>query len=268
MEGMLLDRDTTRMHAERFKEDSASAGLGCEFDVQVLTEANWPSYKPDTMVPPLSLRRCVEAFTRFYKRSNATKKLTWINQLGQATVQVKFPKGSKDVTASLYQASVLMTIDELGSASVSEIAETLALDTKAVKPHIAAMYMHKMTGMLNRVDESGGKLEVAKTMNEGFMHKMRKFKLTSASTHASSAGNPTDAEIDGRRKIQVDAAVVRIMKSRKTLAYQDLQDLVISQLSRQFVPQPRLIKTRVEELVTREYLRRHEDDPRMFDYLA
>jgi hypothetical protein len=43
---------------------------------------------------------------------------------------------------------------------------------------------------------------------------------------------------------------------------------VIRQLTKYFIPQPKLIKLRVEDLVTRDYLRRHDDDPKMFDYLA
>jgi hypothetical protein len=277
MEGMLLDLDSTKQYAKKFATDASSAGLGCEFEVQVLTEANWPSYKSDSLVPPPSLRRCLDCFTRFYKKTNQTRKLTWINILGQATLVVAFPKGAKEVQVSLYQASVLVTVDEFGAASVKDLASALGIEPKGVKPHIASMYMHKVFSMLTRVDEKGEKLPVGKSIadddrfmiNTDFMHKTRKFKVPIASTAASiNAGMPTDSELDGRRKIQVDAAIVRIMKSRKTMAYTELQDLVITQLTKLFVPQPKLIKQRVEDLVTREYLRRHEDDPKMFDYLA
>jgi hypothetical protein len=276
LEGMLLDLESTKKSAQTFKTDVTSAGLGTDFDVKVLTEANWPAYKPDGMVPPAELRKCVDAFQRFFKKQNATKKLTWINLLGQATMSVSFPKGSKEVSASLYQASVLVTIDTMASATPNAVAAALGLDVKAVKPHIASMFLHKVYNVLRRVDANGETVTTtAKSfgdddlfaLNRDFTFKTRKFKLVAASA-SSKEGMPTESEIDGRRKIQVDAAVVRIMKSRKTLSYTELQDLVITQLSKQFMPQPKLIKLRVEDLITREYLRRHDGDQKMLDYLA
>jgi hypothetical protein len=277
MEGMLLDRESTKQHAERFNKDAMSAGLPATFDVQVLTEANWPSYKSDTLVQPMSLKRCAEAFTRFYKRSNATRKLTWINMLGSSLLHVTFNRGAKDVSMSIYQAAVLLAVDQQRMISVAEIAEAIGFEVKAVKPHLASMYLNKQFSMIALVDKDGAKQPPNKSIqdtdrfvvNDGFMHKMRKFKVpTAMMASGAGSGMPTESEIDSRRKIQVDAAVVRIMKSRRTMNFTELQDEVIRQLTKYFIPQPKLIKLRVEDLVTRDYLRRHDDDPKMFDYLA
>jgi len=273
MEGMLLDRDSTRAFAEKFAQDSSSAGLGVEFEVRVLTAVNWPAYKSDNLQPPLSLKRCVEAFTRFYKKSHQTRRLTWINMLGSATLNLLFPKGTKDVTATLHQASVLVLVDEAGQLSVRTLAEALGLELKGLKPHIASMYLSKFQ-LLQLTNEAGEKQATAKTigdddyfaMNPEFKHSTRKFRLPAPLAKAD--GDVNAPPIDDRRKIQIDAAVVRIMKSRKTLSYAELQDMTINMLSKYFIAQPKMVKARVEDLVTREYLKRHDDDPKMFDYLA
>jgi cullin 1 len=75
-------------------------------------------------------------------------------------------------------------------------------------------------------------------------------------------------DVDQERKLTIDAAIVRTMKSRKVLAHQQLVMEVVQQLSRMFKPDFKLIKKRIEDLVQREYLERDADNQQMFKYLA
>ena len=280
MEGMLVDRETTKQHAEKFATDPASRGLTCEFQCQVLTAGHWPSYKGDKLTPPPSLRQAQDAFERFYKKRYVTRNLAWINMLGQATMMITFAKGTKEVTGSVYQAAVLAQLDDAGTLTAGKVAELLTLDPKTVRPHIASMLLHKTYTLLVKVDDTGEALPVGKNftddekiaLNPAFQHKTRKFKLPTAAGGGGGggggSGEPTDPEIEARRKIQVDACIVRVMKSRRTLQYNELQDLVIQQLSKLFTPQPKMIKTRVEDLIPRGYLKRDDDGPTQFHYLA
>ena len=103
--------------------------------------------------------------------------------------------------------------------------------------------------------------------NPAFAHKLRKFKLPppTAARAATEVGNN---EMDALRKVQVDACIVRVMKSRRTLSYNDLLDEVVRQLSRLFIPQPALVKGRIEDLIGRGYLKRNDDNRNLFDYIA
>lgn len=75
-------------------------------------------------------------------------------------------------------------------------------------------------------------------------------------------------DVDKDRRFAIDAAVVRTMKSRKVLQHQQLIMEVIQQLTRMFKPDLKLIKKRVEDLISREYLERDKDNPQLFRYLA
>ena len=68
------------------------------------------------------------------------------------------------------------------------------------------------------------------------------------------------------RQYQVDAAIVRIMKSRKTLSH----TLLISELYGQlrFPIKPSDLKKRIESLIDREYLERDTSNAQVYNYLA
>ena len=60
------------------------------------------------------------------------------------------------------------------------------------------------------------------------------------------------ASVDEDRKHAIEAAIVRIMKTRKTLDHQKLVLEASNQLLRHFKPDPKQIKKRIEELIARE----------------
>lgn len=76
----------------------------------------------------------------------------------------------------------------------------------------------------------------------------------------------TEEEIFQDRQYQIDAAIVRIMKTRKSLAHQ----LLISELFNQlrFPVKPVDLKKRIESLIEREYMCRDKDDSNTYNYLA
>ena len=63
-------------------------------------------------------------------------------------------------------------------------------------------------------------------------------------------------------------AIVRIMKTRKTLDHQKLVLEASNQLLRHFKPDPKQIKKRIEDLIAREYLERDTNNPNLYKYLA
>jgi cullin 3 len=65
-----------------------------------------------------------------------------------------------------------------------------------------------------------------------------------------------------------EAAVVRVMKSRKVLDHNSLIAEVTKQLGTRFVPDPPFIKKRIESLIERDYLERAKDDQRTYRYIS
>jgi len=100
-------------------------------------------------------------------------------------------------------------------------------------------------------------------VNPSFNCPMRKVRIPMANLDESH--NPKRVEED--RTVAIEAAVVRIMKARKTLDHQQLLAEVLSQLAF-FRPNPKVIKRRIEALIDREYLERDPDTANSYRYLA
>ena len=78
----------------------------------------------------------------------------------------------------------------------------------------------------------------------------------------------TNKSIEDDRKFVLDAAIVRIMKARKEMAYEHLKAATIDAVKGHFVPQVDSIKRRIDALVEGEYLERSEDDRNQYKYVA
>ena len=85
---------------------------------------------------------------------------------------------------------------------------------------------------------------------------------------AGAADGAGKERLDEDRKYKIDAAIVRIMKSRRTLDHRTLVATVLQVLSALFQPSPEDVKKRIEHLIDREFLQRSEEMPGTYNYLA
>lgn len=76
----------------------------------------------------------------------------------------------------------------------------------------------------------------------------------------------TNERVVQDRQHQIDAAIVRIMKTRKTLSHKLLVNELMTQL--RFPVQPGDLKKRIGSLIEREYLDRDPNDASLYVYLA
>lgn len=93
-------------------------------------------------------------------------------------------------------------------------------------------------------------------------------KETSKGSDAAAGNGGVPKAVEEDRRHLLEAAIVRIMKARKTLKHNDLIAEVSRQLSARFAPDPQSVKKRIESLIEREYLERNQDDRKVYSYLA
>ncbi|KAG0992593.1 hypothetical protein G6F27_014173 [Rhizopus arrhizus] len=100
------------------------------------------------------------------------------------------------------------------------------------------------------------------TVNTGFTANLARIKIQSLASKVESDAERknTKDKVDEERLHQIEAAIVRIMKDRKSMEHNLLIAEVTKQLSPRFLPSPVMTKKRIEALIDREYLERNPED--------
>eukprot|EP01063_Lacrimia_lanifica_P038798 TRINITY_DN8342_c0_g1_i1.p1 TRINITY_DN8342_c0_g1~~TRINITY_DN8342_c0_g1_i1.p1 ORF type:complete len:794 (+),score=309.74 TRINITY_DN8342_c0_g1_i1:92-2383(+) len=270
LEGMLADQDNAKTLGNKFKDylDNGGIKLGMDFMAHVLTAGFWPAFKHDKLEPPAEIRNCVEHFTKFHDKAFQQRKLTWIHSLGIVTIFRKFPKGPREMTVTPYQGSVLLLFNDTGSVKVGDAHERLKLPIDDIGRTFHSLAYGKFP-VIKRADGNKALRSVKEgdefTINEEFTSSTRKFKIPAVVKQEREAVVDNNQE---QRKHVVEACVVRIMKSRRTLSHNELVTETVKQLSSLFTPEVKSIKRRIEDLIQRQYLERAENDRNCYNYLA
>ncbi|KAF0692546.1 Aste57867_16358 [Aphanomyces stellatus] len=266
MEGMLNDLAIGGDHQAEFDtfQKTHQGANAIEFGVQVLTTGHWPSYTPLQINLPPQMIKCMSLFKTYYDSKTSHRRLQWVHSLGNATVRATYANNKwYDLQVTTLQAVALLLFNTDETLTFEHLQESLN-----VSPDIVKRILHSLScGKFKLVKKSPENKNIATsdtfTANMTFASPMRKLRIPMASLEESH--NPKHVEED--RSIAIEAAIVRIMKARKTLQHQQLISEVLSQLAF-FRPNPKLIKRRIEALIDREYLERDPDSTTTYRYLA
>ncbi|RHY31676.1 hypothetical protein DYB32_003258 [Aphanomyces invadans] len=237
-----------------------------DMHVQVLTTGFWPPYVPTEINLPQSLAPSKAIFEAFYASKYSGRQLQWQHSLGHCLVKATFPKGRKELAVSLFQALVLLCFnhsrDVIGFKEI--LAETEIGELRRTLQSLAC-------GKVRVLNKQPKGRDVADTdefvFNAGFTNQLMRIKINSIQMKETTEENiETHEAVFRERQYQVDAAIVRIMKARKTLSHALLMSELFVQLK--FPAKPVDIKRRIESLIDREYLERDKTNAQMYNYLA
>ncbi|KAM1058102.1 hypothetical protein EV2_032221 [Malus domestica] len=268
MEGMVTDLTIARDNQKGFEEylqSNPAVNPGMDLTVTVLTTGYWPSYKSFDLNLPEEMVRCVEVFKSFYETKTKHRKLTWIYSLGTCNVTGKFDTRPIELVVSTYQAALLLLFNSADKLSYSEILTQLNLThddlVRLLHSLSCAKYKILTKQPITKTISTNDSFE----FNKKFTDKMRRIKIPLPPVDERKK---VIEDVDKDRRYAIDAAIVRIMKSRKVLGHQQLVMECVEQLGKMFKPDIKAIKKRIEDLITRDYLERDKENPNMFKYLA
>lgn len=296
MEGMLTDLTLSKENQnlwkeylrEKYKEEDGKPG-GIDFNVTILTTGLWPkSYQPfDHINLPAEMLKCIQVFKEFYSTRTQNRKLRWINSIGTCNIEGKFESKTIHLIVSTYQAAVLMLFNSADRLSYSEIKTQLNLGdedddylTIILKSLSSARYNILIKDTPSDPDPNPNPDTVTVSasvsspneeyfeFNTKFTHRMQRIKIPWPFPKDRDEKKIVTEEVDKDRRHAVDAAIVRIMKSRKVLEHQALVIECVRQLGSIFKPDIKLIKQRIENLISRDFLERHHRNKSIYRYVA
>ncbi|KAJ3153178.1 Cullin-2 [Geranomyces variabilis] len=253
--------------------ESAAAGKPAtvEMNVMVLTAGSWPlvGIVGSDFALPTELEQNVMSFTSYYAKQYSGRKLTWMHHLAKADVRVAGMDKRYELSLSLHQTAVLMLFNNArtsGGEGVAAVAAAGAAAAKGLSVADLCAGTRLAEGDVLRILKIFLDLKLlihdaaANTyaVNPRFTNKRTKIKVSTAlqaDTPAEIAATRT--AIDDDRRLYLQAAIVRIMKARQSLAHAQLvgEVLELAAASR-FRPSVALIKKCVEGLIDKQYLER------------
>jgi len=207
---------------------------------------------------------------KFYQAQYSGRKLNWLHQLSKGELKTKYlpvNKAGYILQASTYQMGILLQFNNEEEMSAEEIQIATQLTDSALKSTLLSLVQAKILNMNPSEEEidKGHRF----SLNKNFKSKRAKVNINvPIPQQAKEESDNTHKTVEEDRKLQIQAAVVRIMKMRKRLQHSNLISEVVSQLQTRFKPKITLIKKCVDILIEKEYLERVDGQKDMYSYVA
>ncbi|KAL0268902.1 UNVERIFIED_CONTAM: hypothetical protein PYX00_010685 [Menopon gallinae] len=274
LEGMFKDMELNRDINIAFKQymgNSKFSNLtGIDLTVNILTMGYWPNYPLLQVNLPVEMIEYQNVFNQFYLLKHSGRKLQWQPTLGHCVLKATFDQttqGKKELQVSLFQALVLLLFNDANEISLEDIRTATAIEDSELRRTLQSLACGKAR-VLQKVPrgrdvEDGDRF----TFNNDFSNKLFRIKINQIQMkETNEEQKATEERVFQDRQYQIDAAIVRIMKMRKTLSH----NLLISELFNQlkFPVKPADLKKRIESLIDRDYMERDKDNPNQYSYIA
>ncbi len=189
--------------------------------------------------------------------------------MGTAELKANFPSKRHELTVSTYQMVILLLFNDRNDISFKEMKDVTNIPIPELKRNLLALSAGKYKVLTKSGEEKGVAEADVFSYNSKFKSQMIKIKIMAVvQKETETETKDTRQKIDEDRKHMIEAAIVRVMKARKTMDHNNLITEVTNQLSRRFMPNPTIVKKRIESLIEREYLERSKTDRKVYNYLA
>jgi cullin 1 len=169
---------------------------------------------------------------------------------------------------STYQMGILLLFNDRDELTTEDMQGSSQLTEAALKATLMSLVKTKVLNM-----DVKDATEITKsnkfTLNRGFKSKRAKVLINVPIREAiDKESDDTHKVVEEDRKLQIQAAIVRIMKARKKLNHGNLMSEVIAQLQNRFKPKVSVIKKCIDILIEKEYLERVEGQKDLYSYVA
>ncbi|GMR31866.1 hypothetical protein PMAYCL1PPCAC_02061 [Pristionchus mayeri] len=274
LEGMFKDMEMSKELGSAFRKyiDSDMKGKddipkNAEFNISILTMGQWPNYEYAEATIPKDLCLYLNAYQNFYVGRHNGRKLQWQHSLGHCLVKGTFGKYIKELQVSLFQTMILLLFNDRPSWSFEELEEETRIEKKELIRTLQSLACAKLKVLLKtpkgRDVEKGDVFEVNDSLNVS-LYRIKISQVQLKETEEEHAA--TEEQVNQDRTHCIDAAIVRVMKTRKTLAHAQLIQELFGQL--RFPVNSGDLKARIASLMEREFITRDANDPNTYNYVA
>ncbi|OAA32060.1 ubiquitin ligase subunit CulD [Moelleriella libera RCEF 2490] len=272
LEQMFKDQELARDEMSSYKQWSESS-LGqrppVDLSVMILSASAWPTYPDVRPNLPSEVATEIERFDQHYKNKHTGRVLTWKHPLAHCSIKASFPKGSKELLVSAFQAVVLMTFNQEpaeGFFTYEQISSATGLHGGDLDRTLQSLACGKARVLTKHPKGKDVKTSDTFAFNKAFTDPKYRVKINQIQLKETKEENKaTHERIAQDRRFETQAAIVRIMKSRKTMGHAELVAEVINLTKKRGSVEPMAIKKEIESLIEKDYLEREDN---AYTYLA
>lgn len=262
---MSLSKDeVARFNNEYNAENKKKSKMS--FHVNVLTQGVWPTY-PDLYANlPDELNKRMADFEKFYTGERKGRKLRWHHGLGNCIVKARFPCGVKELYVSELQAAVIVLFNNNDELTFNNIKDTLAIENDSAEGTLVralqALACSKIRVLTKLPSGNSVKPDDVFKVNEDFNERAVRIKINQIQPKKRNEEQRKEVqkEVERDRHMEVQAAIVRVMKTRKELEHVKLVEEVIKLTKDRGNLQIPEIKRNVDLLLEKEFLERIDDN--------
>jgi hypothetical protein len=305
LQGMFTDVTDETINEQKTKFESFNNGAKVgpvDLEVQVLNESHWPI--SGTQKFPLLLDKqllsCQQKFQEYYEKSTEKRRLQWLYNYGTVTLNARFTNAKLPIQLVItpLQASILMLFNHGVKLTFEEIlAQLWPTQATSAKQMLASSQnqgsLHDMSleeilrfaiqplvyfkykVLSKEKDEDPKKENITKKdvflLREKIPAKKLPRKIAfppGSAQQQEKEANEDKEHVMKQREFEIEAAMVRVMKARNRLEWNQLQVEVINILSNRFSPDAKILKKRLESLIDRKFMERDENDPKIIIYIS
>ena len=238
-----------------------------EFYLQVLSSNNWPAEQFLHISVPESLSSLLTSFSNQYAAGHTGRRLSY--RFDYSSCEIGFNLNRRrTLVGSLYQGCILLMFNERNSIGLTELLAEIKGTESEIKRHLLGLIKAKVLKKTSK-----GKVLVSEdviSFNEHFASSLVRINLEVIGEKVEAKGQDdvADKSISDERKHFLEAAIVKIMKMRRSIEHKDLITETIKLTAGRFEPDIKMIKSRIETLIQREYIERSTEKSDFYNYIS
>ncbi|XP_017128656.1 cullin homolog 1 [Drosophila elegans] len=242
LSNQLTELARSRIVKDGFEEYLTSRNIRFGFDFRLKCFESRGGDDNFKLILPAELQQAASEFYSFYCQHNIGRKIEFNFEISSGEMICHLKHSTHILQVNTLQMALLLLFNHQKRLTINEMVDMLGTSTQILQP---VLDFWKTIGFLI---SSGLALEV----NMNFTSRKRRLNLNKVSTKTRKIEDKEDYELKNRRKYQMDAAVVRIMKKYKILEHSQLVAHVIDELKNLFTPKIGFIKERIEVLLNKD----------------
>ena len=241
-------------------------------NIYLLTKSSWPKevLETETCQIPDDLAEYVTCFSDYFEKQNPgqTKVVDWLLEEGYIEVATTLGKSKKMLILTVGQYSILTALAKEPDMKMTYAHIKEATKVKKMLGALGPMVSKKL--LLRENPDIKQKIEENEflSINPQFQAKTREVNFIVRKTLKNRASEGDKDKIDENRKVMIEAAIVKNMKSKKVSKFHDLATDVRRLLQDHFQPPDNLLRIMIDNLIRREFLERDENDMNVYIYKA